>query len=79
MKKLSTEQHIKQLISERLAVPFIEITPQKHIIDDFLADSLDQVELIMALEDEFSIEIPEEDAEKLKTVNDIIKYIEEKI
>ncbi|RKY76189.1 acyl carrier protein [candidate division KSB1 bacterium] len=76
---MNTEQHIKQIISERFAVPFIKITPQKHIIDDFLADSLDQVELIMALEDEFSIEIPEEDAEKLKTVNDIIKYIEEKV
>jgi len=55
-----------------------EVTPQASFIDDLGADSLDTVELVMALEEEFNIEIPDEDAEKIATVGDAIKYIEEK-
>ena len=56
----------------------IEITPQTSLMDDLEADSLDAVEVIMALEDQFSIEIPDEDAEGFKSIGDIAKYIEEK-
>jgi len=55
-----------------------EVTPTASFVDDLGADSLDTVELIMALEEEFNVEIPDEDAEKMKTVGDAIKYIEEK-
>ncbi|MCA9404302.1 MAG: acyl carrier protein, partial [Candidatus Omnitrophica bacterium] len=55
-----------------------EVTPEASFIDDLGADSLDTVELIMALEEEFSVEIPDEDAEKMTTVGDAIKYISEK-
>lgn len=79
MKKLSTERHIKQIIAEKLGISITKITPQKNLIEDFSMDSLDQVELTMAFEDEFDIIIPDENVEKLKTVNDIIQYIEEKI
>lgn len=79
MKRLSTEQHIKEVIAEKLGIPITKITPQKNLVEDFSTDSLDQVELIMAFEDEFDIIIPDEDAEKLKTVNNVIQYIEEKI
>jgi acyl carrier protein len=54
-----------------------EITPDSHFIDDLGADSLDTVELVMALEEEFGIEIPDEDAEKIQTVGDVAKYIDE--
>ncbi len=56
----------------------IEITPQTSLMNDLEADSLDAVEVIMALEDQFSIEIPDEDAEGFKSIGDIAKYIEEK-
>lgn len=68
---------VKQIISEQLGVQLDEVTGEKHLIDDFGADSLDQIELIMALEKEFDIEIPEEELEKLKTVQDVVDYIGE--
>lgn len=69
---------IKSIIAEQLGVKVEEVNPQASFIDDLGADSLDTVELIMALEEEFSVEIPDEDAEKMTTVGDAIRYIEEK-
>lgn len=69
---------VKSIIAEQLGVKVEEVTPQASFIDDLGADSLDTVELVMALEEEFGIEIPDEDAEKMSTVADAIKYIEEK-
>lgn len=76
---MNTEKQVKEIISEKLGIEESKIVPKSELINDLGADSLDQVELIMAFEDEFDLEIPEEDAEKLKTVNDIFKYIESKI
>ena len=69
---------VKSIIAEQLGVKPEEVTPAASFIDDLGADSLDTVELVMALEEEFGIEIPDEDAEKMKTVGDAIRYIEEK-
>ena len=68
---------IKKIIAEQLGVDESEITSESHFIDDLGADSLDTVELVMALEEEFGIEIPDEDAEKIQTVGDVAKYIDE--
>jgi acyl carrier protein len=68
---------VKKIIAEQLGVDESEITNESHFIDDLGADSLDTVELVMALEEEFGIEIPDEDAEKIQTVGDVQKYIEE--
>ncbi len=73
------EGKIKQIIAEKLGVSEDKITPQSSFIDDLGADSLDQVELIMAFEDEFDVEIPDEDAEKMKTVKDAMEYLDSKI
>jgi acyl carrier protein len=75
---MAVEEKIKGIIAEQLGVKPEEITPQSSFIDDLGADSLDTVELVMALEEEFGIEIPDEDAEKMTTVGDAIKYIDEK-
>ena len=75
---MAAEDKIKSIIAEQLGVKPEEVTPKASFVDDLGADSLDTVELIMALEEEFNIEIPDEDAEKMKTVGDTIKYIEEK-
>ncbi len=75
---MAVEDKVKSIIAEQLGVKAEEVTPQASFIDDLGADSLDTVELIMALEEEFSVEIPDEDAEKMTTVGDAIKYIEEK-
>jgi len=69
---------VKKIISEQLNVKEDEITESSSFVDDLGADSLDTVELVMAFEEEFGIEIPDEDAEKIRTVGDAIKYIEEK-
>lgn len=69
---------VKSIIAEQLGVKPEEVTPAASFIDDLGADSLDTVELVMALEEEFGIEIPDEDAEKMTTVGDAMKYIEEK-
>ncbi len=68
----------KAIIVEQLGVKPEEVIPEASFINDLGADSLDTVELVMALEEEFGMEIPDEEAEKLKTVGDAIKYIEEK-
>ncbi|MGB7567987.1 MAG: acyl carrier protein [Chitinivibrionales bacterium] len=73
------ETKIKQIIAEKLGVSEDKVIPQASFIDDLGADSLDQVELIMAFEDAFDIEIPDEDAEKLRTVKDAMDYLESKI
>ena len=72
-------EKIKSVIAEQLGVKSEEVTDQAKFVDDLGADSLDTVELVMALEEEYGVEIPDEDAEKLIAVGDAIKYIEEKI
>jgi acyl carrier protein len=71
------EKKVAEIIAEQLGVDPSEVTPEASFVDDLGADSLDTVELVMALEEEFGIEIPDEDAEKITTVNDAIKYIQE--
>ena len=72
------EQRVKAIITEQLGVNSDQVTPDAKFIEDLGADSLDTVELVMALEEEFGQEIPDEEAEKLQSVGDVIKYIEEK-
>lgn len=69
---------VKEIIAEQLGVKKDEVTDDAKFIDDLGADSLDTVELVMALEEEFGIEIPDEDADKMMTVGEAIKYIEQK-
>ena len=76
---MAVEEKVKSIISEQLGVKAEEVNPSASFIDDLGADSLDTVELVMALEEEFGVEIPDEDAEKMSTVGDAIKYIEEKV
>jgi len=71
-------EKIKSIIAEQLGVKPEEVTEGAKFIDDLGADSLDTVELVMALEEEFGIEIPDEDAEKMTTVGEAIKYIDQK-
>jgi acyl carrier protein len=73
------EDALKKIVAEKLSVELGQVTPQAKFIDDLGADSLDQVELVMALEDTFGIEIPDEDAEKLVTVGDAITYLKEHV
>ena len=73
----SVEERVKQIIVEQLGVDEGEVTPNASFVDDLGADSLDTVELVMALEEEFGHEIPDEQAEKLQSVGDVIKYIED--
>ena len=75
---MSTPDKVKSIIAEQLGVKPEEVTPEAKFIDDLGADSLDTVELVMALEEEFGIEIPDEEAEKLITVGDALRYIEQK-
>jgi acyl carrier protein len=69
-------EKVKQIVSEQLGVDEGEVTPSAAFVDDLGADSLDTVELVMALEEAFDIEIPDEDAEKIRTVQDAISYID---
>ena len=71
----SVEDKVKQIIVEQLGVDEAEVTPSASFVDDLGADSLDTVELVMAFEEAFDIEIPDEDAEKIKTVQDAVDYI----
>ncbi|HEV2261226.1 MAG TPA: acyl carrier protein [Candidatus Rubrimentiphilum sp.] len=73
----TTFDKVKKIIVEQLGVDESEVTPEASITDDLGADSLDQVELVMAFETEFNIDIPDEEAEKIKTVGDAVKRIEE--
>lgn len=70
-------EKIREIVVEQLGVDEEEVTEKASFVDDLGADSLDIVELIMALEEEFDMEIPDEDAEKISTVGDAIKYIKE--
>ena len=72
----SVEERVKQIIVEQLGVDEGEVTPTASFVDDLGADSLDTVELVMAFEEAFGIEIPDEDAEKIATVKDAIAYID---
>ena len=74
---MSVFEKVKKTIVEQLGVEENEVTMDASITDDLGADSLDQVELVMALETEFNLDIPDEEAEKIKTVGDAVKYIEE--
>jgi acyl carrier protein len=69
------EEKVKQIIVEQLGVDEAEVTPNASFVDDLGADSLDTVELVMAFEEAFDIEMPDEDAEKVRTVQDAIDYI----
>jgi acyl carrier protein len=74
----SIEQRVKRIIVDQLGVKEDQVTAEAKFIEDLGADSLDTVELVMALEEEFGQEIPDEEAEKLQSVGDVIKYIEER-
>ncbi len=71
------EEQVKKIISEQLGVGIDEIKPESSFIDDLGADSLDIVELVMAMEEAFGTDIPDEDAEKIQTVKDAVAYIEQ--
>jgi len=72
---MSVEKKVKEIVAEQLGRDVNEVINEASFIDDLGADSLDIVELVMAMEDEFGIEIPDEEAEKIKTVKDVIEYI----
>lgn len=72
------EEKVKEIISKQLGVDQSEVTPEASFVEDLGADSLDTVELVMAFEEAFSIEIPDEDAEKITKVKDAINYIKNK-
>lgn len=78
MAEKSIQDRVKEIIVEQLGVNADQVTPEAKFIEDLGADSLDTVELVMAFEEEFGAEIPDEDAEKLQTVGDVIKYIEDR-
>jgi acyl carrier protein len=71
------DQRVKDIIVEQLGVKPEQVVPTAKFIEDLGADSLDTVELVMALEEEFGIEVPDEQAEKLQSVGDVLKYVEE--
>lgn len=75
---MAVEDKIKGLVAEQLGVSVDEVTPEASFTDDLGADSLDIVELVMAIEEEYGIEIPDDDAEKIQTIQDAITYIEER-
>ncbi len=75
---MAIEDKVKAIIVDQLGVKAEEVTSTASFVDDLGADSLDTVELVMALEEEFGIEIPDEDAEKMTTVGEAVKYISEK-
>ena len=72
-----SEDKVKEIIAKELEVDIKQLTPEAKFIEDLGADSLDIVELVMALEEEFGVDIPDEDADKLKTVGDAMKYLQE--
>ncbi|HEX7766111.1 MAG: acyl carrier protein [Nitrospiraceae bacterium] len=74
----TVDERVKKIIAEQLGVEEDEVVPEASFVEDLGADSLDTVELVMALEEEFEIEIPDEDAEKILTVGKALDYIKEK-
>ncbi len=74
---VSTYDRLKKIVAEQLGVDESEVTPQASFVDDLNADSLDLVELIMSLEEEFGMEIPDEDAERIRTVQEAVDYVDE--
>lgn len=77
MAEKSIEQRIKDIIVEQLGVNADQVTPEAKFIEDLGADSLDTVELVMAFEEEFGIDVPDEEAEKLQSVGDVVRYVED--
>jgi len=75
MSDKSIEERVKDIIVEQLGVNADQVNPEAKFVEDLGADSLDTVELVMAFEEEFEIEVPDEEAEKLTSVGDVIKYI----
>lgn len=75
---MAVEEKVIGIVSDQLDTPKEDITRESSFVDDLKADSLDIVELVMALEDEFDIKIPDEDYDKIKTVGDVISYVEAK-
>jgi acyl carrier protein len=78
MAEKTIEEKVRDIIVEQLGVTPEQVTPTASFIEDLGADSLDTVELVMAFEEAFEVEVPDEDAEKLQSVGDVIKYVEEK-
>ena len=76
---MALEERVTDIIVEHLNVSRDEVVPEASFVDDLGADSLDIVELVMAMEEEFDIEIPDDDAEKIQTIGDAISYLKEKI
>ncbi|HEY5658948.1 MAG TPA: acyl carrier protein [Myxococcota bacterium] len=76
---MAVDERVSQLIVDQLGVSAEEIKPEASFLDDLGADSLDIVELVMAMEEEFDIEIPDDDAEKIQTIGDAFAYIKEKV
>ncbi|MCS7171050.1 MAG: acyl carrier protein [Aquificaceae bacterium] len=76
---MDLEQRIKEIIADQLGVEVDKLNPGARFVEDLGADSLDVVELVMAFEEEFGIEIPDEDAEKIRTVGDVVDYLKEKV
>jgi acyl carrier protein len=76
---MALENRISDIIVEQLGVSKEEIKPEASFIDDLGADSLDIVELVMAMEEEFDIEIPDDDAEKIQTIGDALSYVKERV
>jgi len=72
---MSVEDKVKKIIGEKLSVDLVEVVPEASFVDDLGADSLDLVELIMSMEEEFDVEISDEDAEKITTVKDAMDYV----
>ena len=73
---MGADERVKKIITEQLGVDEEDVTPEANFVEDLGADSLDTVELVMAFEEEFGIEIPDDDAEKITKVKDAIEYIE---
>lgn len=76
---MDIQTRVKEIIMDKLGVEESQITPEASFINDLGADSLDIVELVMAFEQAFNIQIPDEDSEKIQTVGDVYKYLEEKL
>ncbi len=78
MTTTNIEERVRTIICDQLAVESTKVTPSASFIEDLNADSLDIVELVMTMEEEFDLDIPDEDAEKMKTVGDVISYVSSK-